>query len=101
MNVILASRVWLGKLSMSNLNSAGLVYSYCYSWACNYTFKPVIMCSTQCTPLEKYMLLFCKSPNKYLYSADYISLASVHYFKSKNISTLSRTVVSPFATEYV
>lgn len=43
------------------------------------------MCSTQCTPLEKYMLLFCRSPNKYLYSADYISSASVHYLKAKTL----------------
>lgn len=43
----------------------------------------VITCSIQCALLEKYVLLFCKSPNKYLYSADCIPSANVQSLKIK------------------
>lgn len=40
-SAILASQVKISKLSMSNLNSACLVYLCSYGCACNYMFNPV------------------------------------------------------------
>lgn len=72
---MLASGVELSKVNMSNLNSASLV--------CIATVELVIACSNQRACLEKYMLLFCRSPNKDLYSADCFSQCAISFLKRK------------------
>lgn len=73
---MLASGVKLSKLNTNDLNSAGLVCLHCYSRACN-------ACSNQCARLEKYVVLLCRSPNRYLYSADWFSQCAILYIKKK------------------
>lgn len=97
---MLASGVKLSKLNTNDLNSAGLVCLHCYSRACN-------ACSNQCARLEKYVVLLCRSPNRYLYSADCFSQCAILYILKKkkkdiNIFTTANSVeelVSSFGAE--
>lgn len=72
---------------------------------CIVTVGLVIVCSNQRARLEKYVVLLCRSPNRYLYSADGFSQRAILYiYKKKDVNIVTTVnsveeLVSSFGAE--